>query len=121
MRFTLEVLGAVAVLLTASALLPNPASAQAPVRAESPWTAQAPSPQWPVPTAAARLSTDPLESRGLAHPVLQARKNKETGLTLMIVGGAMFVGGLIIGDTGGTILAVGGLGVGAYGLYLYVD
>jgi hypothetical protein len=121
MRFTLELLGAATVLLAASALLPRTAAAQAPVRAESPWTARAPSPQWAVPSPATRLSADPLESRGVTHPVLQARKNKETGLTLMIVGGAMFVGGLIIGDTGGTILAVGGLGVGAYGLYLYID
>ena len=39
--------------------------------------------------------------------------------TLMIVGGAMFLGGLLIGDDVGTAIAVGGLAVGVYGLFLY--
>jgi hypothetical protein len=39
----------------------------------------------------------------------------------MIVGGAAFVGGLLIGGTGGTVLAVGGVAVGAYGVYLYTQ
>jgi hypothetical protein len=40
---------------------------------------------------------------------------------LMIVGGAAFVAGLIIGGTGGTILAVAGALVALYGLYLFLQ
>lgn len=39
---------------------------------------------------------------------------------LMVVGGAAFVGGLLIGDDAGTAIAVVGLGIGIYGLYLYM-
>jgi hypothetical protein len=37
----------------------------------------------------------------------------------MIGGAAAFVGGLIIGGTGGTIIAVGGVGLGVYGAIIY--
>ena len=40
---------------------------------------------------------------------------------LMIVGGAAFVAGAIIGDTAGTLFMVGGAGVGLYGLYQYLQ
>jgi hypothetical protein len=42
------------------------------------------------------------------------------GETLMIVGGAALLAGLIIGDDAGTVIAVGGAVVGLYGLYLYL-
>ena len=40
---------------------------------------------------------------------------------LMIVGGAAFVAGALIGGDAGTIVMVGGAGVGLYGLYLYLQ
>lgn len=40
---------------------------------------------------------------------------------LMIVGGAAFVAGLIIGGTGGTIIAIAGALVAIYGLYLFLQ
>jgi hypothetical protein len=40
---------------------------------------------------------------------------------LMIVGGAALVAGLIIGGTGGTILAIAGAVVALYGLYLFLQ
>ena len=43
-----------------------------------------------------------------------------TGGALMIVGGAAFVTGLIIGGGAGTALAVGGVLVAAYGLYVFL-
>ena len=49
------------------------------------------------------------------------RGRKAEGTTLMIVGGAAFVSGILIGGTGGTVLALGGVGVGAYGVYLFVN
>jgi hypothetical protein len=38
----------------------------------------------------------------------------------MIIGGAAFITGLIIGGGAGTALAVGGVLVAAYGLYIYL-
>lgn len=41
--------------------------------------------------------------------------------TLMIVGGATFIAGAIIGDDAGTVMMVAGAGIGLYGLYLYLQ
>ena len=41
--------------------------------------------------------------------------------TFMIVGGAAFVAGLLIGDDAGTVVMVGGALMGLYGLYLYLQ
>lgn len=38
---------------------------------------------------------------------------------LMIAGGALLITGLILGDDAGTVVAVTGAALGAYGLYLY--
>jgi len=45
----------------------------------------------------------------------------KNGPVLMIVGGAALIIGLIIGDTGGDILAVAGGLVGLYGLYVFLS
>lgn len=56
-----------------------------------------------------------------AAPVLmQDAPPTGTSRLLMVVGGAAFVGGLLIGDDAGTAIAVAGLGIGIYGLYLYL-
>ena len=54
-----------------------------------------------------------------ALPAARATRNSST--TLMIVGGAAFVAGAIIGDTAGTLFMVGGAAVGLYGLYQYLQ
>ncbi|MFN8665987.1 MAG: hypothetical protein U0164_02185 [Gemmatimonadaceae bacterium] len=41
-------------------------------------------------------------------------------MAMSIVGGAAFLGGVIIGGDAGTVIAVGGLGVGVYGLWLWL-
>ena len=41
--------------------------------------------------------------------------------TLMIVGGAMFLAGAIIGGDAGTIIMIGGAGIGLWGLYQYLQ
>lgn len=51
----------------------------------------------------------------------RGRKNKATGVTLMIVGGSAVVVGAIAGDTGGAVLIAGGLIAGGYGFYLYTE
>ena len=62
-----------------------------------------------------------LEITGEGNSALAAQR-RPFGLsqTLMIVGGAAFVAGAIIGDDAGTVMMVAGAGVGLYGLYLYL-
>ncbi len=40
---------------------------------------------------------------------------------LMIVGGAAVVTGILVGGPAGTLLVLGGAGIGGYGLYLYLQ
>jgi len=49
------------------------------------------------------------------------RRAFSQGQTLMIVGGAAFVAGALIGDDAGAIVMIGGAAVGLYGLYLYLQ
>src|SRR5687768_2028642 len=44
-----------------------------------------------------------------------------TSQTLMIVGGAMFLAGAVIGGDAGTIIMIGGAGIGLWGLYQYLQ
>jgi hypothetical protein len=55
-----------------------------------------------------------------ADALAAARRPFGLSQTLMIVGGAAFVAGAIIGDDAGTVMMVAGAGVGLYGLYLYL-
>lgn len=52
-------------------------------------------------------------------PVATRFHSRAPGATLMIVGGAALVAGILVGGSGGTLLIIGGIGVGAYGFYLY--
>ena len=45
--------------------------------------------------------------------------SRAPGATLMIIGGAAIIAGVLVGDSGGTVLILGGIGIGAYGFYLY--
>ena len=54
-------------------------------------------------------------------PVTVAAARASNSSALMIVGGAAFLAGAIIGDDAGTIIMVGGAAVGLYGLYLYLQ
>ncbi len=58
------------------------------------------------------------EEPKLAHmPAYRARE----GVPLMIVGGALFLAGAIIGDRAGDAVMVGGVVVAAIGLYQYLQ
>ena len=46
-------------------------------------------------------------------------KGSGTGLGFMIGGAAALVGGLLIGGTGGSIIAAAGVGLGVYGAIVY--
>lgn len=53
--------------------------------------------------------------------LLAARRfsSRAPGATLMIIGGSAIVAGILVGGSGGFVLVLGGVGVGAYGVYLY--
>jgi hypothetical protein len=111
---------ALALVATLSAL-PSSASAQGASPATGGYTGDvAPSRQASV--AGIRVR----DARGLqvtAHaprPAALAVAGNGRGQTLAIVGGAAFLGGLLIGDDVGTAIAVGGLFVGVYGLWLWL-
>ncbi|MCC6319751.1 MAG: hypothetical protein IT361_18920 [Gemmatimonadaceae bacterium] len=57
-------------------------------------------------------------ARGTILPQ-QGLRARGRPVSYMVTGAAAFVGGLLIGDDIGTVIAVGGLGLGVYGLYLY--
>ena len=74
-----------------------------------------------MPDAAARLLAPVTEAAVIienetAQPLMQ-RRGRGTGL--MLAGAALFVAGLIIENDAGTLLAVTGAAIGAYGLYIY--
>ncbi len=46
-------------------------------------------------------------------------KGSGKGLGFMIGGGAALVGGLLIGGTGGNLIAAGGVGLAVYGIIIY--
>lgn len=50
----------------------------------------------------------------------QRRSSRSSGRVLAIVGGAAFIGGLLIDGDAGTAIAVGGLVVGLIGLYQWL-
>lgn len=45
--------------------------------------------------------------------------SRAPGATLMIIGGAGVLAGILVGGSGGTVLIIGGIAAGAYGFYLY--
>jgi len=57
----------------------------------------------------------------LADDLVAARQfnSRAPGATLMIIGGASIVAGILVGGSGGTVLVLGGVALGAYGFYLY--
>lgn len=53
-------------------------------------------------------------------PVVR-RRAIDRSTTLMIVGGALIVTGLLVGSDAAPILYIAGAGIGGYGLYLYLQ
>lgn len=70
------------------------------------------------PVAATDVRASALQEESSA---LRRRARFNQAQTLMIVGGATFIAGALIGDDAGTIVMVGGAAVGLYGLYLYLQ
>ncbi|HJU90671.1 MAG TPA: hypothetical protein VJ672_14870 [Gemmatimonadaceae bacterium] len=53
--------------------------------------------------------------------LLQRRGGLSSGQKLMILGGATFLVGALVGDDAGTVIMVGGAVIGLYGLYLWLN
>ena len=70
--------------------------------------------------ASARVAMHPAETRRGAPPVFQNKKSNRNAVAMMIVGGAALVIGAVIGNDAGTIVMLGGAGIGLYGLYLFL-
>jgi len=68
----------------------------------------------------ARVAMHAAETRRGAPPVFQNKKSNRNAVAMMIVGGAALVIGAVIGNDAGTIVMLGGAGIGLYGLYLFL-
>lgn len=71
--------------------------------------------------ASARVASHAISTKphGLP-PVIQNKKSNRNAVAMMIVGGAALLVGAVIGDDAGTLVMVGGAGIGLYGLYLFL-
>ena len=92
-----------------------PVQVEAPVTADAEATAAGPR----LAASAITVRTEQRESQEAAVAMVQSRDRR--GTTLMMVGGAAFLAGLLIGDDAGAAVAVGGALVGLYGLYIYMQ
>jgi len=71
--------------------------------------------------ASARVGSHAIRSTSRhTPPLIQNRSSNRNAVALMIVGGAALVVGAVIGDDAGTLVMLGGAGIGLYGLYLFL-
>jgi hypothetical protein len=108
-----------ATILTLAITVSHPAAGQA-APATAPPPALAPLPGSLAPTlAATRAGFTVDDARPLTVNASAARMGRREGRALALVGGAAVIAGLLIGDDAGTIIAIGGAGIGLYGLYIW--
>lgn len=106
------------VMLLAGLILPFFAKA---AHAQQPAVSLAPSSAELVAGARLRIPDRPLLSSGQIDSDLDlsvAKPSKRTGETLMIVGGAVLLAGLVADEA---IISIAGVAIGGYGLYVYLD
>jgi hypothetical protein len=72
--------------------------------------------------ATTRLGFSPDEAQPLTVNAPAARVGKREGRALALVGGTAVIAGILISDEvdAGTVIAIGGLGLGLYGLYVWL-
>lgn len=105
--------GAVILALAVS----QPAAAQAP--AQGPAAAAAPTTSFAPTLAATHLSFSAEDHASLTVNASAARMSPSDGKAAAIVGAAMVVTGLVVGGDAGTLISVGGAGLGLFGLYIW--
>jgi hypothetical protein len=104
-------------LLTAAAVMATVAAAPT-ARAQ---TSEAQPHFGPTVLAASAAARPDLRMDASVPRALDVRQQLRRSETLMIIGGAIFLAGAIIGDEAGTVIMIGGAGIGIYGLYLYLQ
>ncbi|HEU5304831.1 MAG TPA: hypothetical protein VFU40_09335, partial [Gemmatimonadales bacterium] len=105
-------------MMLAALILPFSGKA---VHAQRPAISLAPQSAELMAGARLRIPGQPLLSSGQIGPNLHqvaARPSKRTGETLMIVGSAVFLAGLLADEA---IISIAGVAIGGYGLYVYLD
>lgn len=100
----------------AAAQISAPAPAPAPVPAA---TTTAPSGSYAPTLAATRLGFSADDQASLTPNASAARMGRREGRAFALVGGAAVIAGILIGDDAGTVIAIGGAGLGLYGLYVW--
>ena len=115
----------VAVAMVTTVAAGTPAAAQTPsVQVLPTWSDTVPAANAGAggPTrAAARVGAQAEAATTAEAPALFQGGRTSRGVPLMIVGGAALLLGAIIGGDPGTIVMVGGAGIGLYGLYLFLQ
>ena len=124
--------------LLALTVVPSAGRTQPPLAVPTPPPAQVAAPETapaPAPADSTLARRGPTLDGARAAAVAPARTQQEDAaaaamqqqsrslgkpLALIIVGGAAFIAGLLIGDDAGTALAVGGVVVAGLGLYQYL-
>jgi hypothetical protein len=112
-----SIVGALLLAMTFS----QPAAAQVAVVTAPPLTAPlstAPEPLGPT-LAAARVGFSDDYEQPTEVNAAASKMGKREGRALALVGGAAVIAGLLIGDDAGTVIAIGGAGLGLYGLYVW--
>jgi hypothetical protein len=95
----------------------HPATAQVP--APSPVAAAAPTISLAPTLAATHLGFSAEDDAPLTVNASAARMGPREGRVCALVGGAAVLTGILIGGDAGTVIAVGGAGLGLYGLYIW--
>jgi hypothetical protein len=104
-----------ALLLTLGCAWPATAQSVADnLSAEAPATSFAPT------MSAVRFGiTDATDQPTAVNASAARAMGRREGRVLAIVGGAAVIAGVLIGDTGGTVIAISGAAIGLYGLYIW--
>jgi len=106
---------AVAVILALTAS--HPAAAQNP--APSPAAAATPAISFAPTLAATHLGFSAEDHAPLTVNASAARMGPGEGKAAAIVGGALVITGLLVGGDGGKVIAIGGVGLGLFGIYIW--
>ncbi|MEX2181373.1 MAG: hypothetical protein WD771_04980 [Gemmatimonadaceae bacterium] len=127
LRRTLGRSFAFAAVLAAALVTPRAAASQALAAPAAPEVAApevaAPAPGiGPVRAPAGVTRSDDVSATATADALsFQNRGPGNRNVQWMIIGGGLLLGGVIVGDDVGTILAVGGLVIGGIGLWRYLQ
>lgn len=114
----------VAILVIAT-VVSRPAAAQSPAPGPVAPTATAiatapAAPASYAPTlAATRFGVSAEDEAPVAVNASAARMGRREGRVFALVGGAAVITGILIGGDAGTVIAIGGAGLGLYGLYIW--